>query len=91
MNERIMTITAAAKSFSKVVNGVQRHHDSTLILKRGKPVARIIPVAREINTTRKLAAAWPRLAHLTPDDAAQFERDITDARHSLPALKSAWD
>lgn len=84
-----MTVSEVSKSFSKEVSRVQNRHASTLILKRGKPVARIVPVAEENNTTEKLAAAWPRLSHLTPEDAVQFERDIAAGRQSLPALKSA--
>ena len=31
-------------------------------------------------TGAQLAALWPRLSHLTPDEAAAFERDLAAAR-----------
>jgi len=86
-----MTVTEASRSFSKLVNRVQSRRASLLIVRRGKPVARIVPLALSNKTTKDLAAAWPRLPHLNPKDAAQFGRDIAAARASLPPLKSAWD
>lgn len=86
-----MTVTEASRCFSKLVSRVQSHRASLLILKRGKPVARIVPLALNNKTTKDLADAWPRLTHLTPEDAAQFARDIASARVSLAPLKSAWD
>jgi prevent-host-death family protein len=91
MSERTMTVTQASRSFSKLVSRVQSRRASLLILKRGKPVARIVPLALNNKTTKHLASAWPRLPHLKPEDAAQFGRDIAAARASLPPLKSAWD
>ena len=91
MSERSLTVTEASRSFSKLVSRVQSRRASLLILKRGKPVARLVPLALKNNTTKDLASVWPRLAHLTPEDAAQFDRDITAARASLAPLKPAWD
>jgi prevent-host-death family protein len=91
MRERSMTVTEASRSFSKLVSHVQSRRSSLLILKRGKPVARVIPLVSSVKTTRELASAWPRIAHLTPEDAEQFGRDVALARASLPSLKSAWD
>ncbi len=91
MSERTITVTEASRSFSKLVSRVQHRRASLLILKRGKPVVRIVPLALNNKTTKDLAAAWPRLSHLTPKEAAQFGRDIAAARASLPPLKSAWD
>ena len=91
MTEPSITVTQASRSFSKLVSRVQSRRASLLVLKRGKPVVRIVPLALNGKTTKDLAAAWPHLAHLPPDDAAQFGRDIDAARASLPALKSPWD
>jgi prevent-host-death family protein len=91
MSERSITVTQASRSFSKLVSRVQSHRASLLVLRRGKPVVRIVPLALNSNTTEDLALAWPRLAHLTPEDAAQFGRDIEASRSALPPLKSAWD
>jgi prevent-host-death family protein len=91
MSERSLTVTEASRGFSKVVSRVQSRRASLLILKRGRPVARIVPLALNANTTEDLAAAWPGLAHLTPEDAEQFGRDIATARACLAPLKSAWD
>jgi len=86
-----MTVTEASRCFSKLVSRVQSRRASLLILKRGKPVARIVPLALNAKTTQDLASAWPRLTHLTLEDAEQFGRDIASARASLPPLEPAWD
>jgi len=91
MSERSMTVTEASRCFSKLVSRVQSGGASLLILKRGKPVARIVPAALNKKTTKGMASSWPLLAHLTPEDAEQFGRDIAAARASLPALRPAWD
>ena len=40
-------------------------------------------------TGRDLAKRWPHLPHLSPAEAAAFERELASARRRLPAGKSA--
>ena len=43
-------------------------------------------------TGAQLAERWPRLAHLAPDEAAAFERNLAAARASEAAQSApAWE
>ena len=55
MGERTMTLTEAGRTFAAVVARVQARQEATLLLKKGKPVARIVPVGSKAKTGRKLA------------------------------------
>jgi hypothetical protein len=41
-------------------------------------------------TALDLAARWPLLPRLTPDEAAALEGDIEGARKALPAVRAPW-
>jgi len=85
-----MSVTEAARNFSRVVRRAERHA-STLLVKNGKPVARVVPVEAPPKTTRSLAEAWPTIRHLNQEEAESFAADIAAARHALPPLISPWD
>jgi prevent-host-death family protein len=87
---RSITVTEAARGFSDLISRVRYGGESALLTKGGKPVARIVPVRRP-RTGRELADAWAGLPHLDLAAAAAFERDLSDARRSLPPVKSRWD
>lgn len=42
-------------------------------------------------TAGELAARWPSLPHLTPEEATALAEDIAAARSALPALRAAWE
>ena len=42
-------------------------------------------------TAAVLAARWPQLPRLTPDESADFSRDIAGAREALPEARDAWE
>ncbi|MBI1966893.1 MAG: hypothetical protein HYS40_02790, partial [Gemmatimonadetes bacterium] len=48
------------------------------------------PPAKTI-TAAGLAARWPLLPRLTPDEAAGFDGDIARARRELPEARAAWE
>jgi prevent-host-death family protein len=87
-----LTVTEAARNFADVVNRAYYRHESTTLLKNGKPVARIVPVATEFRSAKDIAA-WlagtrPRL---TVKEAEEFEADLLTARDTLPPPASKWD
>ena len=85
-----MTVTEVARNFSEFISRVHYRGESALLLKGGKPVAKVMP-ARAPSTGRHLAAVWSRLPHLSMKEAEAFRRDIEDSRHRLPPLVSKWD
>jgi hypothetical protein len=59
-------------------------------------VARYLALGREApSTTRtltaaELAARWPLLPRLTPEEASDLARDVEAARRSLPDVGAPW-
>lgn len=90
MSEKTMTVTEAARNFSRIIRRAERRV-STLLVKNGKPIARVIPVESNPQTTHSFAAAWPKMRHLTPAEAESFAEDLEADRKSLPPLVSPWD
>lgn len=85
-----LTVTEASRGFAELINRVRYHHESAILLKGGKAVAKIVPVGRSARTGAELADLWPTLPHLSAVEAAAFERTVTAARKSLPPLKDKW-
>jgi hypothetical protein len=42
-------------------------------------------------TARELAARWPSLPRLTPDEAGALAEDIAAGRLALPAVRPPWE
>ncbi|MBC8010544.1 MAG: antitoxin [Burkholderiales bacterium] len=85
-----LTVTEAARNFSDVISRTFYRHETTVLLKGGKPVARIVPVAAPTVTARELAALWATLPHLDSDDADSFGRELESAARALPAPRNPW-
>jgi prevent-host-death family protein len=89
--EKTITVTEAARHFADVVERTHRRRESTLVLKKGKPVARIVPVPARAKTGRELGRLWAALPHLSVEAAGLLEVDLAAARRHLPPLRSQWE
>ncbi len=74
-----------------MINRVFYRGETAVLVRGGKPVAKIVPVRRPGKTGKELAAVWPKLPHLSPAEAELLERDLAAARQALPTLISKWD
>jgi hypothetical protein len=59
-------------------------------------VARYLSVATPADTLRRvtareLAARWPSLPRLAPEDAADFADDLASGRDALPVVRPPWE
>lgn len=86
-----MSVTQAGRNFSDVVGRAYYRHESTLLLKGGQPVARIVPIFPKEQTAGEIAKAWNNIPHLNRAEAISFEQGLTKARKSLPAVSSPWE
>lgn len=86
----ILSVTEAARNFSDVISRTFYRHETTVLLKGGKPVARIVPVASPSVTGRELAALWTSLPHLDAGDADTLAQELESATRSLPAPRDPW-
>jgi prevent-host-death family protein len=85
-----ITVTEAARNFSELVSRVHYQGGTTILVKGGKPMVKLIPAFRP-KTGRELAALWPKRPILSPDEAESFERDMADSRTRLGPLASKWE
>jgi len=87
---KTVTVTEAARNFSELVSRVHYQGETALLVKGGRPMAKVTPALRP-RTGRDLAAVWPTLPRLGAREAEAFERDLADDRRKLPEIKSKWD
>jgi antitoxin (DNA-binding transcriptional repressor) of toxin-antitoxin stability system len=90
-SETTVPVAEAAKDFLKLLDRVERAHESAVLVREGKPVATLNPVPGPALTGAELAERWSKLDKLPPDEANAFADDLESARRNLPPLKSAWD
>jgi prevent-host-death family protein len=81
MTEHFVSVTAAARGFSDLINRVRYRGESAILVKNGVPVARVVPFA-PTHTASTAAILAERLADLEvpADDADWFVTQISAAR-----------
>jgi prevent-host-death family protein len=89
MKKAEITVTDAARNFADCVNRARYQNMSFVLLKNGKPVARLVPESESICTGRELAEALGQ-AELSPEDARTWHQDLAAARNQLIAPRDKW-
>jgi len=89
MKAKSITVTEAARNFAECVNQVHYQNASFVLLKNGKPVARISPADRRSCTGRELAEALGAAA-LPTMEARAWLRDLKTARKHLKSPGDKW-
>lgn len=89
--EHKMTLTEAAQDFAGVVERAFTRGESTLVLRSGVPIARIVPLSRTVLLGRDLSELWTKISHLTREDAERFDNEWKEARSKLRMPDSKWD
>jgi prevent-host-death family protein len=87
---KTMTVTEASRHFSEFISRVHYRGESAILLKGGKPVAKVMPAVR-VKTGRDLASLWQHLPHLSVKEAEAFGHDIDNSRLNLPPVAAKWD
>jgi prevent-host-death family protein len=85
-----VSVTEAARNFSDLISRTYYRHETTVLTKGGRAVARIVPFERTAVTGGELAACWASLPHLGGGDAEAFGREIETAKQALPAPRDPW-
>lgn len=91
MSEIAISVDAAAKDLSGLLDLLERKRTSAMLLREGKLVATLSPMPRAARTCAELAERWTQLEKLTPDEANSFADDLDHARLNLPPTKPAWN
>ncbi len=86
MDKVSISVTEAARNFAECVNRARYQGTTFVLLKNGRPVARIVPEApaeRKATTGRELAEALRTAltdTRLGQDEADAWKRDLDEAR-----------
>ena len=89
MKKTVISVTEAARNFAHCINRVHYQNRSFVLVKNGKPLARLVPAAERVCTGRELAEA---LAHveLSPAEAIAWNKELGRARKSLKTPENRW-
>ncbi len=89
MKKTAITVTEAARNFAECVNRVHYQNRSFVLVKNGKPLARIVPEAEKVCTGVELAEALAH-AELPAAEALAWSKDLGRARKSLKTPEDKW-
>jgi hypothetical protein len=84
-----ITVTEAARNFADCVNRAHYQRTTFILLKNGKPFARLEPDGEPRCTGRDLAATVSGAA-LSTEEARDWQRDLRSARRGLQAPADKW-
>jgi hypothetical protein len=89
MKELIISVTEAARNFADCVNRAHYQQTTFILLKNGKPFARIEPDREKSCDGLTLADVLVR-TDLPGDEAIDWHRDLLAARESLRTPADKW-
>lgn len=89
MKETAITVTEAARNFSDCVSRAHYQNVTFLLLKNGKPIARLVPDHERVCYGRDLAKVLENI-ELPADEAKSWRRDLRRGRKALKAPVNKW-
>jgi len=89
MKDRAITVTEAARNFADCLNRVRYRNESFVLLKNGRPLARLVPGVEKRCTGRELAAALAAVK-LSAPEARAWRADLVAARKRLKPQGDKW-
>ncbi len=89
MRKANITVTEAVRNFADCVNRVHYQNMTLVLLKNGKPFARLVPDNEKVCAGRDLAEALAKTG-LPESEARPWHRDLRAARRRLKAPAHKW-
>jgi antitoxin (DNA-binding transcriptional repressor) of toxin-antitoxin stability system len=89
MKETVITVTEAARNFADCVNRAHYQKTRFVLLKNGKPFARIEPDSEKRCTGQDLAEALAKV-DLTIEEARDWHRELRSARKTMKVPVDKW-
>ncbi len=89
MKKTGITVTEASRNFADCVNRAHYQNVTFVLLRNGKPVARLVPDNEKSCAGRDLAEALAKTG-LSENEARAWHRDLQAARKSLKAPDDKW-
>ncbi len=90
MKKTTITVTEASRNFADCVNRAHYQNQTFVLLKNGKPVARLVPEEEKVCTGADLVRALEEV-ELTPAEARAWHQDLVAARKARKPQGSKWD
>jgi antitoxin (DNA-binding transcriptional repressor) of toxin-antitoxin stability system len=90
VKEKSISVTEAARNFADCLNRSHYQGVTFILLKNGKPFARIIPDGEKHCTGADLAAALGTTS-LPSEEAQEWASDLKMARRKLKPPAAKWD
>ena len=89
MKKTAITVTEAARNFAHCINRVHYLNATFVLLKNGKPFARLSPENEKLCTGIDLAKALAD-AGLSAEEARAWRKDLVKARKTLRTPADKW-
>jgi len=89
MKKMKISVTEAARNFADCVNRVRYQKASFTLVKKGIPVAELVPENEVVCTGRDLARALAEV-QLSAEEAKTWSRDLKKARKFLKPPVDKW-
>jgi prevent-host-death family protein len=89
MKRTAITVTEAARNFAHCINRVHYQNRSFVLVKNGKPLARIIPEGEKVCTGHELATALAQVG-LSASEALAWRKDLRKSRKTLKSPGDKW-
>jgi len=91
MIETVLTIEDAARCLSEVVERVHAKGEAALIVKSGRPLARIVPVPEGEQIAEDLIAFLRRWRKEYPEADEQFAAAVEESRKAVRPPCDPWE
>ena len=89
MKTTTISVTEAARNFAECLNRAHYQNTTFVLLKNGKPFARLVPDGEKVCTGRDLAEAL-REVRLTEEEAKAWRRDLRNGHKILKPPVNKW-
>jgi len=90
MTKTSMSVTEAARNFADCINRAHYQNVTFVLLKNGKPVARLVPDNEKVCLGRDLAEALAK-TDLPQNEARGSRRHLRAVRKKLKAPDDKWE
>jgi prevent-host-death family protein len=90
MNEIVITIEDAARCLSELVERVYASGEAVVIVKSGKPIARIVPIPSREHVQEDLIAFLRRWRNEHPEPDEQLAEVIQESRRAVQPPRDPW-
>jgi antitoxin (DNA-binding transcriptional repressor) of toxin-antitoxin stability system len=90
MSEAVVTVEDAAVRLAELVDHVSAKREATVILKAGRPVARIVPIPPPGEVSEDLIDSLRRWRTQYPESDEHLAEVIVEARRGVKPAHDAW-